>query len=127
MNPIVVNLACLLGGVAVGAFATGSLSGGWRTIRRGWARRRASLREWYSRRFGEYARLERAALPDGTRVRLVCGSGCGFREHDGVWFTSWTPRRLNDIDAPDDYKLSRDPEGNGEATFAMREVLEVVP
>jgi hypothetical protein len=33
---------------------------------------------------------------------------------------------MKDIDAPDDYKLSRDPEGNGEATFATREAFEVV-
>lgn len=90
-----------------------------------WGQLRAQLREAWSRRFGEYARLERAALPDGTRVRLVCGPGCGFRHHEGVWTTSWTPRRLNDIGAPDDYKLVR--ETDGETTFAHRSAIEPVP
>ena len=74
-----------------------------------------------------YWRLERAALPDGTRVRLECGHGCGFKDHEGVWVTSWTPRRFTDARRyyePDDYRLTR--ESDGETTFARQNVLVVV-
>lgn len=81
-----------------------------------------NLRTWWRKRFGDYAKLERRALPDGTRVRLVCGPACGFRGHGGVWLTSWTPRRMNSLDDPDDYKLTR--ESDGETTFAKRDAIE---
>jgi len=71
------------------------------------------------------ARLEREALPDGSRVRLVCK--CPHRvdgSHDGVWTTSYTPRRTKVLDDPDDYRLVR--EGDGATTYAHREALEVV-
>ena len=82
------------------------------------------LPDWWRRRFGDYARLERKALPDGTRVRLTCGPKCGFGDHAGIWVTSWTPRRTNEIDAPDDYRLTR--EGDGQQTFARRDAIETV-
>jgi hypothetical protein len=86
----------------------------------------SKIRIWWRRRFGDYARASRAALPDGTRVRLVCGpAGCSFAVHDGVWRTSWTPRRLDDVDAPDDYRLQR--EGDGEVTYAHRSAIEPCP
>lgn len=72
----------------------------------------------------QHAIRERTALPDGTRVRLICGPCCSFRHHDGVWLTSWTPRRMNDIGAPDDYKLTR--ESDGQETFATRSAIEPV-
>jgi hypothetical protein len=118
------------------AFTVGAISGAlllifiahWDTIARAWRRRRAELRVWWSRNYGEYRRLERQAVPDGTLVRLVCREHCSFpaTQHEGVWYTSWTPRRMNDIDTVDDYRLSRDPEGNGEATYATRGSFEVV-
>jgi hypothetical protein len=70
------------------------------------------------RRFGDYARTERAALADGTRVRLLCDHD----HHKGVWRTSWTPRRLNDVEAPDDYQLTR--ESDGKTTYATRGAIE---
>jgi hypothetical protein len=79
--------------------------------------------DWWRRRFGDYAKRERQALPDGTRVRLVCGPRCSG-EHGGVWTTSWTPRRSKDMDDPDDYRLTR--EGDGETTYAHRNAIEVV-
>lgn len=83
------------------------------------------IRDWWRRRYGDYARLERAALVDGTRVRLICGPPrCTFGKHDGVWITSWTPRRMNDIDAPDDYRLTR--ESDGETTYAKRDAIQPV-
>jgi hypothetical protein len=86
--------------------------------------RPVSLRSWWSRHVGEHARRERASLPDGTRVRLVCGEACRFRDHSGIWLTSWTPRRTGCIDDPDDYKLTR--ESDGETTFAARDAIEPV-
>lgn len=84
-----------------------------------------ALREWWRRTFGDYARAERVALPDGTRVRLVCGGGrCTFKDHEGVWRTSWTPRRMHDVDGPDDYMLTR--EGDGETTYAARDAVEPI-
>jgi hypothetical protein len=83
-----------------------------------------SLREWWTRRFGAYARRERAALPDGTRVRLICGPGCSFSTHSGVWKTSWSPRRTGLVDDPDDYRLER--EGDGHTTYAHRNALMVI-
>jgi hypothetical protein len=85
-----------------------------------WAR----LREWWRRRFGDYAHRERIALPDGTRVVLTCGPNCTFSEHDGVWVTSWTPRRSGDLDDPDDYRLTR--EGDLHTTFARRDAIAPV-
>jgi hypothetical protein len=67
--------------------------------------------------------MERTALPDGTRVRLVCKCQ-GFSTHEGVWVTSWTPRRTDNIEGPDDYLLTR--EGDGHTTYATRGALEVV-
>lgn len=93
-------------GFVVGEVVTSAVRRRW--PRHPWARLRGHVREGWSRRFGDYARRERAALPDGTRVRLVCGPGCQFKNHDGVWTTSWTPRRNNDIDDPDDYRLTRE-------------------
>jgi hypothetical protein len=81
------------------------------------------LRNWLRRHFGDYARRERAALPDGTRVRLTCKCS-RFERHDGVWITSWTPRRNKNMDDPDDYLLTR--EGDGATTYATREVIEPV-
>ena len=79
-----------------------------------------------SRRAREYVRRERAALPDGTLVRLICcGSGCSFLDHGGVWRTSWSPRRTGILDDPDDYLLER--VGDGETTFATRAAIEPVP
>jgi hypothetical protein len=83
-----------------------------------------TIRTWWRLRFGRYARLERTALPDGTRVRLTCKCKSFAKEHEGVWVTSWTPRRLNDVDAPDDYRLTR--ESDGETAYASRNVLEPV-
>jgi hypothetical protein len=83
-----------------------------------------SLREWWRRHFGDYAKMERKALPDGTRVRLACQPNCGYSDHRGIWVTSWNPRRQNDIDAPDDYLLVR--EGDGERTYAKRDATEPV-
>lgn len=84
-----------------------------------------TIREWWSKNFGDYAQRERAALPDGTRVRLACRDGtCSFPDHSGVWLTSWTPRRSGDIDDPDDYRLTR--ESDGEVTYATRAAIEVV-
>jgi hypothetical protein len=76
----------------------------------------------FSRRVREHLRREAAALPDGTRVRLVCQ--CSRRDHAGVWTTSWTPRRLDDIDVCDDYMLTR--ESDGESTYATRGAIEPV-
>jgi hypothetical protein len=88
--------------------------------------RRSELRKWWRMRFGDYAHEARRALPDGTRVRLVCkNTRCGFHDHEGIWITSWTPRRNGDPDDPDDYRLTR--EGDGETAFAVRSALEVVP
>jgi hypothetical protein len=81
-----------------------------------------SVRNWWRRRFGDYARLERRALPDGTRVHLVCGPRCRFADHGGTWVTSWTPRRTGNLDDPDDYRLTR--EGDGQTTFAHRDAIE---
>jgi hypothetical protein len=64
------------------------------------------------------------ALPDGTRVRLVCECSRSRHTHDGVWVTSWTPRRQNDADTVDDYELTR--ESDGETTYATRGVLEPI-
>lgn len=76
----------------------------------------------FSKRVREYVRLERRALPDGTRVVLICNrSKCRFTHHDGVWVTSWTPRRTGDIDDPDDYRLTR--ERDGETTYALRNAI----
>ena len=61
----------------------------------------------------------RAALPNGTRVRMTCqckgnwGAGC----HEGIWTTEYKPEA-------DDYRLTR--LSDGETTFAVRSVLEVV-
>ena len=77
---------------------------------------------WLSPRLRAFRRRERAALPDGTRVRLSCG--CPGREHDGVWLTSWTPRRTGFLDDPDDYQLER--EGDGRTTYATRGALVLV-
>lgn len=38
---------------------------------------RGRTHDWWARRFGDYARREREAMPDGTRVRLVCQCGHG--------------------------------------------------
>lgn len=83
----------------------------------------AALRRWWWARV-DLPRQARKALPDGTRVRLVCG--CARCDHAGIWITSWSPRRMGgDPDAPDDYRLTR--EGDGESTYALRNVLEPVP
>jgi len=89
---------------------------------------RALLRRWRPVARARHRLAERLALPDGTRVRLTCRcSGWGTRGHDGVWRTSWTPRRMGMLvdDVVDDYRLTR--EGDGEETYATRGVLEVVP
>lgn len=83
-----------------------------------------SLCEWWSRHFGDYARRLRQALPDGTRVRLICPRTCKFADHTSAWVTSWTPRRTGFIDDSDDYLLVR--EGDGERTFARRDVVDGV-
>ena len=58
-------------------------------------------------------------------MRLVCGcSRCTLKEHDGVWTTSWTPRRLQDTTAPNDYRLTR--ETDGETTYATRDAIAPV-
>lgn len=62
-------------------------------------------------------RRRRAALPDGTRVRLVCSPRCSFRDHDGVWTTEY-------LDDPGDYRLTR--EDDGETTYAARNAIEPV-
>ncbi len=85
------------------------------------------LRQWrafWGRR--TYRRMERGALPDGTRVLLACQ--CSRHDHAGVWTTSWTPRRIGGPrpwEEPDDYQLTR--EGDGKTTYASRSVLELVP
>jgi len=42
----------------------------------------------------------------------------------GIWVTSWTPRRSGDIDDPDDYRLTR--ESDGDITFATRNAIHPV-
>lgn len=74
-----------------------------------------------------FRRMARAALADGTRVRLACGCSRSRHSHGGVWTTSWTPRRIGGTrpwEEPDDYLLTR--EGDGETTYATRGVLEIV-
>lgn len=91
-------------------------------------RKRMAFAEWWSRTFGDYAKAEREALPDGTRVRLTCAGWCGRvgdDAHAGIWVTSWTPRRTGFYDDPDDYQLER--EGDGKVTFAHRNAIEPVP
>lgn len=82
-------------------------------------------RPWWWWLFAEwraYVRREQAALPDGTRVRLVCS--CQGRDHEGIWVTSWTPRRMRDHTDVDDYLLTR--ETDAQTTYAARDALEVV-
>jgi hypothetical protein len=82
-------------------------------------------RPWWwrlSAEWRDYVRRERAALPDGTRVRLVCLCS---RDHGVIWLTSWTPRRMRDINDVDDYRLTSETDPN-DTTFAVRDVLEVV-
>jgi len=92
-------------------------------------RRRARIerRDYWAQWWRQWRlrRAARAALPDGTRVRLVCkDTGCTYRDHGGIWVTSWTPLRNGNPDDPDDYRLTR--EGDGEVTFATRGAIEPV-
>lgn len=105
---------------SIGALTYATFEWAYRRVRRFRIRIRplARFRHW---------RAERRALPDGTRVRLVCKcSGYGEHGHEGIWTTSWTPRRMGELfdDTVDDYKLTR--EGDGEETYATREAMEVV-
>jgi hypothetical protein len=66
----------------------------------------------------ETASRRRAAMPDGTRVRLTCRcTGYDPHAHGGIWTTEYQ-------EDGDDYRLTR--EGDGEATYAARNALEVV-
>lgn len=86
-----------------------------------WAWALGQWRTFWARR--AYRRMAARALPDGTRVRLTCQCSRARHAHNGVWTTSWTPRRVS-WDSPDDYLLTR--EGDGETTYATRGVLELV-
>lgn len=89
----------------------------WTWVRRVWRR------FWGMR---AYRRLERASIPDGTRVRLICPDRCRDR-HLGIWTTSWTPRRIGGPcpwDEPDDYRLTR--ESDGETVYATRESMQIL-
>ena len=86
------------------------------------------LSAWAERRETGYR--ARRALPRGTSVVLPEGRCCciaGEPAHQGVWFVD-----RYEVDA-DDYKLVRVLEAEfsafslGEATFACRKAMEVVP
>lgn len=125
-NTLMVDVAAgALGSVAVMGLV--ALAKWWRRAAR-YNPRPTELRWWHWLFFAavrEYRTLEKGALPDGTRVRLVCDKlGCNRRVHEGVWVTSWTPRRNNRIDDPDDYRLAR--EDDGYTTYATRGAINPV-
>lgn len=95
----------------------------WRWLRRAWVIARAKRL---------YKQAARRALPDGTRVRLLCPPSCADR-HAGIYRTEWSPRRVfksgqpyypRAWEAPDDYHVVR--ESDGDTHFATRDALEVV-
>jgi hypothetical protein len=66
--------------------------------------------------------MRRSAIPDGTRVRLICACyRCVASGNAETYVTSWTPRRQQDPTAPDDYELTRESDGN--VSWATRAVI----